>query len=118
VADDCVKQSSRGRARTVGGNETRAENPAFPDLNGKYVGFIVHTKRGYKPSIGTLIASPGDNGSFIHVVASREAFGTPEEALATFETCGGELVRVFKTPTTPGGMMGCGGSGFLDSGIS
>jgi len=25
---------------------------------------------------------------------------------ATFETCGVELVRVFKTPTTPGGMMG------------
>jgi hypothetical protein len=82
------------------------ENPAFPDLNGKYVGFIVHTKRGYKPCIGTPIASPGDNDSFIHVVASREAFGTPEEALATFETCGVELVRVFKTPTTPGGMMG------------
>src|ERR1700730_12115468 len=55
------------------------ENPAFPDLNGKYVGFIVHTKRGYKPCIGTPIASPGDNDSFI---------------------------RVFKTPTTPGGMMG------------
>jgi hypothetical protein len=26
--------------------------------------------------------------------------------LATFETCGVELVRVFKTPTTPGGIMG------------
>jgi hypothetical protein len=26
--------------------------------------------------------------------------------LATFETCGVELVQVVKTPTTPGGMMG------------
>ena len=78
------------------------ENPAFPDLNGKYVGFIVHTKRGYKPCIGTPIASPGDNDSFIHVVASREAFGTPEEALATFETCGVELGPGLQHPHNTG----------------
>lgn len=54
----------------------------------------------------TALAVEDDSDPFIHVVASREAFGTPEEALATFETCGVELVRVFKTPTTPGGMMG------------
>lgn len=84
-----------------------AKHPRFPDLNGRYIGFVVKTRHDkFKPMIGVPYDSPGDNDSMVHVIAVRESFDSFADALATLPDCGLELAQTFTVPMPTHGVMG------------
>lgn len=77
----------------------------YAAYNGKLIGFVVHTKRGFKPFIGRPINSPGDRDSLVWVVASQDAKETLAEALYCF-AADQELMLILPRPVPHSGMMG------------
>lgn len=72
------------------------------DLGGKWVGFIVRTRRErFKPLIGQVIGS-GDSDTFVWVGYTESDYPTSEEALTALRDSGTVLARIFTAPIPSG----------------
>lgn len=76
--------------------ERLARHP-YEEYSGKLIGFVVHTRKGYKPFIGQPIpADPHD--SFISVRGSQAPQETLEQAIALFAPDRDKLALVLEKP--------------------
>lgn len=95
------RQEARERAIAKRDAEREAERIAaihpYEQYSGKLIGFVVHTRKGYKPFIGQPIpADPRD--SFISVRGSQAPQATLEQALAVFAPDRDKFALVLEKP--------------------
>jgi hypothetical protein len=77
----------------------------YDHLNGKVVGFIVRRLNGkYKPMVGRVIESEGDDDSFISVVGTQSSFLVLGQAQACFEGNGADNIdKIYLRPVSSNG---------------
>lgn len=100
-----LQNQQREQQRIAAKRKEQADAEPYAEYNGKLIGFVVHTKRGFKPFIGRPINSPGDRDSLVWVVATQDAKETLAEALYCFAS-DQELVLVLPRPVLNSAMMG------------
>lgn len=108
IAATRARRSAATHAQRAAARERRAidQRERYPEYNGKLIGFVVHTKRGFKPFIGRPIDSPGDRDSLVHVIGSQQPQETLDAALAFFAPDRDKLALVMQKPVPNGLMMG------------
>lgn len=96
--DATQKRRQEARERDLAKREAEREASRHPHeaYIGKLVGFVVHTRNGFKPFIGRPIRDIYD--SFIHVIGTQPPQATLEQALAFLTVERDNLALVLEKP--------------------